>query len=120
MSHDHQAAYRSRSCQTRGGSGTHRIAAASDAAIAAAMASDRARSKRMAVEITTVMATGMMGLWPAPVRAVAAATKSPLSAVSAQAVHRFVSPRRASRVVFRNASHAYRIPPASTAQAARG
>jgi hypothetical protein len=99
-------ASRIRSFQGSAGSGTHRIAAASDPAIAPAMASDRTRWKRMAVEITTVMATGMIGLWPAPVSAAAATTKIPLSAVSAQAVHKFVSPRRASRVVLMKASHA--------------
>ncbi len=74
--------------------------------MAAATASERARSKRMAVEITTVMATGMIGLRAAPVTAAAAATKIPESAESTHAVQRFVSPRRASRLVFRNASQA--------------
>ena len=106
MSHDHQAASRTRSCHGTGGCGTHRMAAANDSAIAPATASERARSKRMAVEITTVMATGVIGLWPAPVTAAAAATNMPERADRAHAVQRFVAPRRASRVVLRKASQA--------------
>ena len=106
MSHDHQAASRTRSCQGTTGRGTQRMAAASDSAMAPATARERARSNRMAVEITTVMATGVIGLCPAPVTAAAAATKMPERADSAHAVRRFVAPRRASRVVLTKASQA--------------
>jgi hypothetical protein len=66
------------------------------------------------------MATGAMGLSAAPVTAAAATTRIPLIAESAQAVQRLVSPRRASRVVFRKASQAYTMPKVRTIAAARG
>ena len=82
------------------------MAADSPAAMPAATPRERARSKRMAVEITTVMATGRSGLSTRRSAAAAATTKAPDSTERIQAVHRLVTPSRASLVVFRKASQA--------------
>ena len=72
----------------------------------AATASELARLKRMAVEMTTVMATGVMALRAPPVTAATATTKAPETAERIHAVQRLVTPSRASLVVLKNASRA--------------